>query len=58
MKVSELEFNPHSAGLGGTAAQVTFDNGYGASVITGSMFYTSTVSPYELAVLHDGMPYL
>lgn len=54
MKVEDLDFGPHPAGLGGTKATVRFDNGYGASVITGGMFYTSDEAPYELAVLLDG----
>ncbi len=53
--IVELDFKPHPAGLGGTRAKVQFDNGYGASVITGSMFYTSDTHPYEVAVtLADG----
>jgi len=51
MKVSDLDFKPHSAGMGGTMASVFFDNGFGASVVTGDMFYTSSGHPYELAVL-------
>ena len=34
------------------ALNVVFDNGYGASVITGG--YGSEAAPYELAVLKDG----
>lgn len=34
--------------------EVTFENGYGASVITGPGAYCSTDQPYELAVVHDG----
>jgi len=51
MKVSELKFKPHSAGIGGTMARATFDNGYGASVITGEPFYTRSDAPYEMAIL-------
>lgn len=50
----ELEFKPHGAGMGGTHARIDFENGYGASVITGRMFYTSPRKPYELAVFKDG----
>ena len=32
-------------------AIIFFNNGYGASVITGKMFYTDEKHPYELAVL-------
>lgn len=31
-----------------------FDNGYGASVITGSIAYCNKLQPYELAVLKHG----
>lgn len=31
-----------------------FDNGYGASVITGGIAYCDDAHPYELAVLHHG----
>lgn len=41
----------HPAGLGGTQTVYKFDNGYGASVITGGLFYTDDKHPYELAVL-------
>ena len=50
----ELTFKEHSVGMGGTSAKVSFDNGYGASVITGGMFYTSDSHPFELAVLKGG----
>ena len=49
-----LDFKPHpNYPLGATQAEIHFPNGYGASVITGEMFYTSPEKPYELAVL-DG----
>lgn len=51
MNINELEFKPHPAGMGGTRAVIYFDNGYGASVITGSYFYTSEDAPYEVAVM-------
>ena len=51
MKTAELNFEPHSSCADGQMAAVFFDNGYGASVITGSVFYTSESAPYELAVL-------
>ena len=54
MEISNLDFKPHSTGLGGTQAEISFDNGYGASVLTGEMFYTSDDGPYEVAVLHNG----
>jgi hypothetical protein len=58
MKLRDLKFEPHPAGMGGTRATVHFPNGYGASVVTGSVFYTSSGSPYEMAVLDgDGITY-
>lgn len=50
----DLDFGAHSAGLGGTHATMVFDNGYGVSVITGRMFYTSEEKPYEVAVTKGG----
>lgn len=44
----------HCSGLDGTRAVVNFDNGFGASVITGERFYTNEEHPYELAVLKNG----
>lgn len=52
MTIKELEFEPHPAGMGGTQATIEFDNGYGASVITGKMFFTDSKHPYEIAVLN------
>lgn len=49
--MADLKFGVHPAGLGGAHAVVQFDNGYGASVVTGAMFYTGPGTPYELAVL-------
>jgi hypothetical protein len=54
MDISKLNFKPHDIGIGGTHATIEFDNGYGASIVTGPMFYTSDHRPYELAVLHNG----
>lgn len=51
MNISQLEFTDHPAGLGGTMARIRFPNGYGASVITGFLFYTDSKHPYEVAVL-------
>ena len=46
-----LEFTQHDVGFGNTKSKVFFDNGYGASVFCGEMFYTDFNHPYELAVL-------
>jgi hypothetical protein len=58
MKVSDLDFGPHLAGLGGTQAKVEFPNGYGASIVVGERFYSRPGHPYEIAVLDkDGITY-
>ena len=51
MQLTDLTFKQHGNWLDSTHATVFFDNGYGASVITGSRAYTSESAPYELAVL-------
>lgn len=48
-----LQFEPHIV-EGATRAVITFANGYGASIITGPMFYTSINKPYELAIFKNG----
>jgi len=48
----DLEFEVHPAGSG-TKAIMKFNNGYGVSVVTERVFYTSD-KPYEVAVLKDG----
>lgn len=50
MKISDLNFEQHPVDPIGTRAVATFVNGYGASVVTGAMFYTDLDHPYELAV--------
>lgn len=37
-----------------TQAIMDFPNGYGVSVITGKMFYTSESHPYEIAIMFEG----
>lgn len=39
---------------GGTQWKFEFDNGYGASVITGGIAYCNEAQPFELAVLKHG----
>ena len=39
---------------GGTQTKLDFDNGYGASIIFGSMFYSNGVDTFELGITHDG----
>ena len=50
---SDLNFKAHPNGPG-TQAILFFPNGYGVSVIAGSIFYTNCEEPYELAVLLGG----
>jgi hypothetical protein len=40
--------------MGGEQWTFKFDNGYGASVITGGIAYCNEAQPYELAVLRHG----
>lgn len=49
--IKDIDWKPHSAGLGGERAIVVFDNGYQASIIRGGMFYTDN-GTYEIAVLN------
>ncbi len=53
MNFDDLQFNPHLGGVG-TQAKVNFDNGYGASVVSGPWFYTDASNPYEVGVFHNG----
>ena len=50
-KVTELNWEPHSAGCGGERAVETFPNRYFASCIRGGPFYTKN-GTYEIAVCH------
>ena len=54
MKLDDLNFEAHPLCSGGTQAKHTFPNGYGVSILTGSMFYTSLSKPYEVAVTKNG----
>lgn len=49
----QLNFGVHPSGIGGTRATIDFPNGYGASIITGPMFYTDENHPYEVAVTDE-----
>lgn len=55
MLFDELEFKTHRAGFGRQAV-VEFENGFGASVITGYPFYSDDDAPYkyELGVFYGG----
>ena len=47
----DLEFKEHPNHLGGVQAVITFDNGYGASVVKTPHTYGGDKGLYELAVL-------
>lgn len=49
---SHLQFRSRPGG--GTAARLTFPNGYGVSVVSGPATYGGREGLYELAVLHEG----
>lgn len=44
----------HNRSIGCEQWKFEFDNGYGASVITGGIAYCNEGQPYELAVLRHG----
>lgn len=44
----------HTPRMDGEQWKFKFDNGYGASVITGDIAYCNEARPYELAVLCHG----
>jgi hypothetical protein len=46
----DLEFKPHS-NMNGVMSRITFENGYGASVVKGEYTYGGKDGLYELAVL-------
>jgi hypothetical protein len=48
---NDLEFKPHAAGMGGIMSRITFENGYGASVVQTFFSYGGEEGLYELAVL-------
>jgi len=54
MTFNDLTFLP-STYSDGIHAIVTFDNGYGASVVKTNMSYGGKEGLYELAVLFDGL---
>ena len=47
----DLEFKSHPNHMGGVQAVITFDNGYGASVVCTPHTYGGDKGLYELAVL-------
>ncbi len=49
----DLEFKEHPNKLGGIAARIMFDNGYGASIAQTPFSYGGRDGLYELAVLDE-----
>ena len=47
----DLEFKPHSTGMGGVMSRIMFDNGYGASIVCTPYTYGGDKGLYEMAVL-------
>jgi hypothetical protein len=50
----DLEFVKHPNHIEGVQARITFDNGYGASVVKSPYTYGGKDGLYELAVFKDG----
>ena len=48
---NDLKFKPHATGMGGVMSRITFENGYGASVVQTFFSYGGKDGLYELAVL-------
>ena len=46
----DLEFVQHPGHIGGVQARITFDNGYGASIVKTPFSYGGDMGLYELAV--------
>lgn len=53
IKFEDLKFKEHEA-MSGQHAVIEFENGFGASVVFGEMFYSNGIDNYELGVLKDG----
>ena len=49
----DLEFKSHPNHIGGKQARITFDNGYGASIIQTPLSYGGKIGLYELAILDE-----
>jgi hypothetical protein len=49
----DLEFIPHSTGMGGVMSRIVFDNGYGASIVCTPHTYGGDKGLYEIAVLNS-----
>jgi hypothetical protein len=47
----DLEFIPHSTGMGGVMSRIVFENGFGASIVCTPYTYGGDKGLYEIAVL-------
>jgi len=54
MEPIDLEFKQHDCDLFDSRALISFDNGYGASIVTGFGAHSDEDHPYELAVFKGG----
>lgn len=50
----DLQFKPPRHFTVGSQALMTFENGYGVSVINGDGAYVSSPDEWEVAVMHNG----
>ena len=51
---NDLTFKTHPSHMEGVQARITFENGYGASVVKTPYTYGGDMGLYELAVFKDG----
>ena len=49
----DLEFKLHPNHIGGKQARITFDNGYGASIIQTPFSYGGKIGLYEIGILDN-----
>jgi hypothetical protein len=49
----DLEFKSHPNHIGGKQARITFDNGYGASIIQTPFSYGGKIGLYEIGILDN-----
>ena len=49
----DLEFKSHPNHIGGKQARITFENGYGASIIQTPLSYGGKIGLYEIGILDN-----
>ena len=52
--IERLPFAMRQRWANAKQATLTFDNGYGVSIVFGEAFYSNGIDTYELAILKDG----